>query len=137
VDFDLVAQAVLAALRADTGRPGDFVHVAADTERPFFTMFDLTSSWTQGSMGKPHETGQLFYQITSVGDTYSQCQWMASKVWKAMTDQDHGHYRVAIAVEGGENIIIGRTGQHGPSSNPDERSFNQVDTFSCMVQHLG
>lgn len=89
--------AVLAALEATTvlvgdadpkppgygwqGTPGQSVFV------PYMVLYPIPGGTFDGSIGDPNDDAQLLYQVTCVGSTRTQCEWVLDKALGALVGQ--------------------------------------------------
>ncbi len=74
----LLTNAVLTKLKTNSGsfKIGDG-QAPADTTRPYAVLYSLDENERDGDMATIDVTGWFEYQITSVGDTREQAEWLA------------------------------------------------------------
>lgn len=69
--------AVIAALEAADLSVGDAE--APDAQPPYVVVYAIPGGRAFGSLAEPHEDAELVYQITCVGKTREQAEWLADK----------------------------------------------------------
>ncbi len=74
----ILTDAVLTKLRTNSAsrKIGDG-QAPADDDRPYAVLYSLDENEREGDMSTIDVTGWFEYQITSVGDTRSQAEWLA------------------------------------------------------------
>jgi hypothetical protein len=74
----LFYDAVIARLVADTGRPvGEAVAPAGGL--PYAVVYPMPDARHDGSLADPHQVAVYTFQLTAVGQTMEQAQWMQHK----------------------------------------------------------
>lgn len=79
-----ITAALLAHLATGTGRPVGDAAVLDAPSLPYSVLYPLTDGTVYGSMGSPADEASYGYQVTSVGGTREQAEWIADLVRKTM-----------------------------------------------------
>lgn len=74
-----LSQAVLTALQSAWARVGDGV-APADTTTPYAVLYRAGSGALDGPMSNQHADGSPLLQLTCVGSTAEQAEWLADKL---------------------------------------------------------
>ena len=113
---------------ADTGRPvGDAD--APDSDRPYSVVYWLDDDPGELSQNDPHMVAWPVFQVTSVGDTREQAQWMQKQVrdaligWKPSVE--------GYAADPVESLLSGRIFR---DAEVPPAVFSAVDRFTFRIQ---
>ncbi len=108
----VVSLAVQAALVAGTGRSCGYgtAPVAADkptgNQAPYSVLYPIGGTSSGPPFGDADGDGRMLYQVTSIGTTAEQCEWMADKVRTALLGRAKGAFATSITAVG--HTVVGR-----------------------------
>lgn len=78
--------AVIAALVALGGPPVGDAH-APDEEAPYYVAYPVPGGESTGNLGSPSDDAVLIVQVTCVGKSREQAQWMADKATEKLLNE--------------------------------------------------
>lgn len=83
-DPRLLFDAVIARLETQTSKPIGDSQAPSDTSTPYAVVYPLTDEPGEGPLDDPHQVANPAFQVTCVGDTREQAQWMQKEVRDAL-----------------------------------------------------
>lgn len=128
-DPRLQTNAIIARLEDQTTRPVGDAQAPADTTRPYTVVYSLDDDPGEASQTDPHMVANPAFQVTSVGDTRDQAQWMQKQARDALL----GWVPIVTGYRSGpvEGLLSGRI-QRDPDIEPP--LFSAVDRFTFRIQ---
>ena len=118
-----------------TTRPGNFGELPDNNPNlPYFVLYSVNSPVGEGSWRDPEDDRDLVVQVTCVGRSAKQANWMSDAAKKAMVGRDAtGKYQYPMTnVEGG--TVLWRTSDSlGSVDKSGDRLFQVVDTYRIRV----
>lgn len=95
--------------------------------KPYAILYPMPRPPAMGSMGRPHDLGWTYWQITIAGETTEQALWASDKVTHAMLDMDSGYVNEIPSVVGRELMSGGGVAQGS------DNIYQGNDTYRLLV----
>jgi hypothetical protein len=146
-----ITRGLLAMLRSVTGRPFDVANVPApdsglqNPSMPYGVVYPVPGgSFTGGLYAGVESDAVMVYQVTTVGGTYDQCDWLADHVRLAILGRDSTDRFVndIVPVDSQANPVglkvIDRLSESGPGDvgRPEEGTvglYTEVERFHLYI----
>jgi hypothetical protein len=139
-----LTRGLLNLLRSVTHRPFDVVNVPApdsgaqNPEMPYGILYPVSSgSFTGGEYASVEVDGNYVYQVTSVGGTYDQCEWLSDRVRLAIlgrTATDSFAFDIEPVAANGNpypTVVMGRESESGPG-DVSRAQQGPVGLYTCV-----
>lgn len=135
VDRRGVTDAFLALLRTGTSKPvGDHALPDHTPDQPFAVVYSLPGGGFDGPpLTNPEDSSEFVYQVTSVGVTRQQAEWMADAIRRTvLARSSSGAFQVAIVSPTGV-AICGRMGEAPGGVEEEGNLFSVAERFRLVA----
>jgi hypothetical protein len=95
-------------------------------ELPYMVIYPLPDQGTDGTLGDPHQMAAQLFQVTAVGDTMEEAQWMQHKAREALLG-----WAPTVAGTSVARILLDMGS--GVSRDPDGPTFFTTDRFQAIT----
>ena len=124
---DVYDEAVVAYLATATNKNIGYVVAPEDRTLPYAVLHPVGGTGDQGAWADPAEDASLVFQVTSVGGSPKQAQWMASQINQAFMDLDSEITVTSGSVQGRSTDTL------GPVTPSGEDLYNVTDIYRARV----
>ena len=127
-DPRLVYAAIITRLTSETGKNIGRVEAPSDLTTPYAVVYPIDEFGDGTSLGDAHETVVYEFQVSSVGDTAEQAEWMQNQVRSALLGW-------TPSVSGRSLNPVEKAGSQGTvrSDNVQPPVFTAIDTFTVFT----
>ena len=127
-DPRLVYAAIITRLSSETGKNIGRVEAPSDRTTPYAVVYPITEFGDGTSLGDAHETVVYEFQVSCVGDTAEQAEWMVNQVRTALLGW-------TPTVSGRSFNPVEKSGQLGTTRDDSVQPpvFTAADTYTVFT----
>lgn len=135
-----VIKGLLDALKASTARPFAVSDVpppdagkVAPTP-PYGIIYPINDGSFWGGLGAPENSAEFAFQVTSVGATYEQCEWLSDRVRNTVLGRnDNGVYEYAITMPSPHHINYRESLSGAGNMTRNDLMWSTTESFMLYV----